>query len=100
MHFYFFFSLLQFSQDPQTHFIKPTLCSFSKNIKQDKQKYSWIEVVISRGMPLEKTDCNGYSCQCDYMWNKLQPGNEGHTYDLDLEAGTQHAFDPQLEVIQ
>lgn len=35
--FYFFFSLPHFFQDPQIHLIQQTLCSFSKNAKQEKQ---------------------------------------------------------------
>lgn len=81
-------------------FNKLYVLSLKIQSKKNKQKYSWIEAVISSGMPLEKTDCNGYSCQCDYMHNKLQPRNEGHPCDLDLEAGTQNTFDSHSEVIQ
>lgn len=36
-------------------------------------------------------------CQLDYTWNELQSRNGGHTCDLDLEVGRQHAFDLDLE---
>ncbi|KAL6050210.1 hypothetical protein STEG23_015218 [Scotinomys teguina] len=37
-------------------------------------------------------------CQLDYIWSELQTRNGEHTCDLDLEAGRQYAFDPDLEV--
>lgn len=36
-------------------------------------------------------------CQLDYIWNKLQSRNGGHSCDPDLEAGRQHAFDLDRE---
>ena len=38
-------------------------------------------------------------CQLDYICNELQYRNEGHTSDLDLEAGRQRLVSKILQVL-